>query len=386
MAIYQYQALDSNGAPQQGEIEADSEEQARELLMEQGLVVLNLEEEQILEMVTESHGEDILEVPLTVSFRLLAEEASTSQLRSGFQKMYEQLERGVSIDETILMHEKELSTHVAALLKMGLNHGNLSTILHQFTEYAQHYSDEKRRFWSTLAYPALLMMSMALMFFFFMLYLIPQFKKIFEDFGTELPGITEFVIGLSSFLVGYWNWIVILLIVLGGILLIGSAALRAADKRFFESSATYIPILGRIRFYSSYSFYCRLLAVLLENRVPLIEAMSVAENVTENAVIIARSNHLRSDIQKGRTYNDLLPELNSMPAGIRQAFRWMNDEKSMACLLRGAAESCSIRVKLIANIFRIVVEPIAMITIAILMGMIVIALFMPLLKLLNDLS
>jgi type IV pilus assembly protein PilC len=213
---------------------------------------------------------------------------------------------------------------------------------------------------------------------------VPQFKRIFEDFGTSLPGMTLVLIGASDLIMAYGLYCGVLLLLLALTLLIalrtpGALPLRAAVL-------TAIPGIGKMYLLTCLAQFSRMLALLVRCDCPLPLALSLAASTSQNAWLEARCRMLASELERGESLAHTARYVRGIPHEMRQIFRWSERKRTFPEALEAAADMFDSRASLQSNVIGPILEPFVIVMTGLTVGFIVMCLFMPLIKLLNDLS
>jgi type II secretory pathway component PulF len=236
----------------------------------------------------------------------------------------------------------------------------------------------------SLAYPIALLAILFALLGFMNLAIVPKFTRIFEDFGTELPWLTRFVTGASNSLLYYWPaWLAALL----GIPLAVYAAVRTfggpgGPQGVWRS----IPIVGQGFRWASLSNFCQLLATLMELEVPLPQAIRAAADMNDDYSLGQRAHQAALAIEKGQSPRQAVSQPGHWLSELGAAFYWADRGGDFVESLRASGEVFNARSRVQTNLLMYLFEPVVLVTLAVTVGAIILALFMPLIKLLNDLS
>nr|MDQ3333512.1 type II secretion system F family protein [Planctomycetota bacterium] len=222
MAEFRYEATDRAGAFRTGFLTAGTLRQAIDQLGEQGLHVRRVEpvqhREQSLEVteflapLSEAAAANVAgllsdavsaDLPLEPALRAAAQEAAWSERRV-LTRIADDIAAGVPTDEAFMRAGDALPSHLLALILAGLESGDLSRVLSRYLTLTRQRAEARRPLVIALAYPTILLLGMSLAFLFIMVFIVPQFEKILDDFGSQLPLMTEAVIALSRFIRSFW--------------------------------------------------------------------------------------------------------------------------------------------------------------------------------------
>jgi len=143
-------------------------------------------------------------LPLAPGLRALAEELPSRRVAAVLRELAEQLDRGIPLAAAMEAQGNRFPAHLRGMLVAGVRSGRLAETFEEFVAIQRNRLEQRHRIWTILAYPLVLLAMVLGMFVFFGLVLVPNFEKIFRDFGVELPAITEMFISAASPLVVGW--------------------------------------------------------------------------------------------------------------------------------------------------------------------------------------
>lgn len=395
MRRYQYIAVDREGHPQRGDIQAASLEAAQRILSDRGWTITQLDsidapaaevhtlsDTDFVESRTAPAHQPLMAV---MSLRALSEELSHAGQRRAINELATALQGGAPVGEALAAVRSELPARLSRLIELGLKHDRLDWFVEHYLESTRLASESRYRLFTALGYPAMAATAVSTISLFFLLYIVPLFEKIFTDFGTELPGITMVFIDLSRSLRGGVCGVVMLGLLALGIGLIFMRVIGGAvmlDRLLAE-----IPVIGAPVRYRMLSDFCELLALLVEARLSLPEALEALSGTIDDTRFQAGARRAASLIRQGIA-TPTAAELRGTgwPNDLGDIFRWANRTDDFVQGLRAASEIFRARSRVQGNLSAWLLEPVLLLLLSVTVGLMVIALFMPLIKLLNDLS
>jgi general secretion pathway protein F len=403
MPRYRYKAKSPNGQMHTGELEASDADAVSVQLTADGMTVLGVE---LVEDLAGSEGSaqdhrtvslkpsDFVEMsgqisdlvgsnlPLAPGLAALAEELPRSRLRRGLNHMVAELESGKDVAD--VLDTQGAPTGLSALIRAGIRSGHPAEVLGMFVAHSRSMTDGNRRILIALLYPALLFLATILVFGAALIYIVPGFKKIFEDFGTQLPAITQSIITLSDFFVAAAPWF--------GPLLLAAVVLFAIQLLLFRRVPelrrwlSHMPVIGPASRWTSMARFTRLLAILVENNIPLPEALRLAGNGTNDGDIRTASGQLAEAVASGEPLSPSMHAITGFPATFLQILVWENQARALSSALHALADMFEGRARIQFRFVLMIIQPMFLVVIGLSMGYLAIALFMPLIKLLNDLA
>lgn len=322
-------------------------------------------------------------LPLESGLRALAEQTRSRQTREALLELSERLERGTPLKEALRNTDADLPHSMGALVEAGIESGRLDCLMQYSVDQTRNLMSLRQQIWLFLSYPLFLMWVAGVICGATMLLIPSKFKGIFDDFGMMLPYLTETLVTISVAMnsIGAPFWIVLAIAV----------AVTMLGVQFFGASnsgrrwATSIPMIGRVFQYAALADLCRLLAILAESGLPLPKALRYSGAASEDQWLMRKCQIVAHDIEDG-TAPSTAAAMANLPNSLAQVFRNVNSKQVFVEALRGLADIYSARCFNSSQLVNSVVGPIAVTVVIGLIAVMVIALFLPLVKLLNDLA
>lgn len=394
MPRFHYTAIDPQGASLVGEIDGADPAEARAALMEAGLQITALrlipeptgslsltESAAITQQIASA---TLSRLPLVGSLRAYAEEVFTPSLRWRLNRVCDALEAGESLEAVLSNPELGLPPSVSAILGSGLPPMAMNHLLSQTMRAATTTFELRSRAFLLVSYTGLMLATICGLWLFLLIVVTPQFAKIFTDFGTELPALVEQLISVSNLVRG-WNGLFTLLAlaVVGAALLTVLLNLSPAERRRIWCG---IPIIGAMYRLTALSEFANVLALMLESKVPLPQAVTWSAAGANDADLEACCDAVADRLRRGDDPADFSQSASALPAQLQQMLRWSAQGADGAEPLRATAKLLQLRARSVSLIALPVLEPIMLVATVISVVVYVVVMFLPLIKLLNDLS
>ncbi len=322
-------------------------------------------------------------LPLESGLRALAEQTRSRRTRKALLELSQRLEQGTPLVDAVKGCDTGLPRSMRALVGAGMEAGRLDAVMQYSIEQSQRTISLQQQIWLALSYPIFLIWFSVLICASVLLFIVPVFSKIFDDFGTELPFVTLFVVRAAAFMriFGTWSWLVFLI---GGIG-IGVIVLLAAFSKLGQRWSTSVPLVGRVFRFAALTDFCRVLAILVESGLPFPKSLHFAGNASDDRWLVRQCRLMKSEIEDGST-PELAAQIAELPNTLAQVLRSANSERALAEALRGLSDIYATQCFVASKLVSTVMAPFAVTIVIGFVGMTAIALFMPLIKLLNDLS
>jgi type II secretory pathway component PulF len=413
MQRFRYQALDNKGQLIAGDLEADDVQQAVAQVFKQGLSIQSIglatpdrpgwvadsptpepattthadtmpqraDGESLERAVLRSHMSTILERGRAVAPALLAyaEEMPNGWQRRQLIEVCRVLERGDPGEATAAL--AALPESWIPLLSAATSSPDLGHVLHVYLAESRRADDLRQKWWLTLAYPLILLALATVVMTTLSTFVIPEFREIFEDFDLELPELTFWVLEVGSFLSSWGVAIIIVLAVLFTLLVLYANRLLPESRLAWLGGRFRLPFGRR----TAVARFARFMADLLEAGVRLPDALRIAGFTSNRSRMQQAAWKLANDIELTGGFTHGAYE-RPLTATIAHALAIDTPPASRVRLLREISNCHAERVRIGLSWTTGIVEPVAICVVGFVVGCTVLALFLPLVKLVEGLS
>ncbi|WP_166830574.1 type II secretion system F family protein [Thalassoroseus pseudoceratinae] len=419
MPVYQYEAMDNTGLEIKETIEAADENEAQSKIREKGFFVTKIQE-RAKKQKKKKTGEKTKQqptrkkkkgggfsiggvsqkklctftrqlstlqdagLPILRSLRILEGQSKPGPLKNALGEIIEDIEGGNTLSEAMARHPKAFDNLYVNMVKAGEAGGALEVILRRLAEFKERAQSLKRKVKGAMIYPCAVITVATLIVGFIMYYIIPKFKKIFEDFNTELPGMTTTLIGMSDWVVNYFY--LIPAIPIGAWLMIKIIKKNKTGAFAVDWITLRLPLLGPIVKKSIVARISRTLGTLISSGVPILEALIIARDTAGNAVFKKAFDQIYAAIREGESMAVPLRETRIVDDMVVNMVDVGEETGALDEMLYKVADVYDEEVSVLVEGLINLLEPLMVVILGLIVGFIVIALFMPLVKLLNDLS
>src|SRR5262245_59801894 len=291
--------------------------------------------DEALELSAQLSGLARAGLPLASNLEALAEELPRGRLRRAMADLAQSLESGRPLGEALDDQGSRIRPQLRGLVAAGVRSGNLGEVLGEFSQYATTGVELRRRLRLNLAYPVLSLLVTLLVFSFVGLVVVPQFEVIFKDFGIPLPGITLIVLRLAHGTAGMWQTVMVIAgllvaLVVGGYLFLPTGTVRGLAAR--------VPLLGGVWRWTSLAEFCHWLALLLEHRLPMPEALRLTGEGVQDSGIQSATRRMTADVADGKTLAQAMSGCRPFPPRLPRLLEWGDKQGSLPAVLHMAGE------------------------------------------------
>lgn len=402
MSTYVFKAIDLAGVKAKGEVDADSKQVVSDQLKARGLIVLDIADKHRSKEIELEFMKKVKVADLAVFARQLAtmitsgmsilralyvlEEQSESKfLRETIVQVRKDVEAGLSLSDAFARHPKVFSPLFVAMARAGEIGGVLEGSLMRVADQVEKDASLRRQIRSAMVYPAFVVTFAVLVLLALVAFLIPVFKKVFEQFGGKLPAITQFSVGLSELVTHDW-WA----------LFLGTALVVFSFVKWKSSSwgrpqwhrlCLRIPMkIGQIVQEVSIARWSRTLASLTSAGVPLLQALDIVGKTSGNVVVEDAMQDVIASVKRGGTLAAPLAKASVFPSMVTHMVSVGEETGALDTMLDKIAEFYEDRVAASVKALTSLLEPVMIIVIGAIVGFIVISMYLPLFTIYNNIE
>jgi len=326
-------------------------------------------------------------MPLAPGLRAAAEEASNRRIGAALRHIAGRIEQGVPLADALSENAQRFPTHVAGLVAAALRTSDLGPALE---ELVAHHRALRETWWhvaGSLAYPLFVLAFAMLIVAFLLTLVVPVFSEQFVEFQMELPALTLGVMEASNAFIrlfsGVRKWLTLGTLAGVAAMLVVARLLSGAARwrRLWETT----PLVGSILSWTGAAGFARMLAVLLEHEVPLPQALRLTADAVTDGNVRESCHELAAGVEDGGSLADLIESKRRLPATLVPFVRLGEQQGTLPAALRTASEVFLGRVFLRAALLRSVSPTIVFLIVGAVVMLCVVALFWPLMTLIDGL-
>lgn len=415
MPVYQYEAMDNSGTEIKDTIEADSEAEAQQTIKEKGFFVTRIDEKvgkkkkkksaatkpggpgkkkafsiggvgskELTAFTRQLSTLQDAGLPVLRSLKILEGQQRPGPLKNSLIGVIEDIESGATLSEAMSKQPKAFDDLYCNMVRAGEAGGALEIILQRLAEFKERAQSLKKKVQGAMIYPCAVVVVAVLIVGFIMYYIIPKFAKIFEGFDTELPKITEILIAASDMVVNYFYLGPAIPIAFW--LFIKIVKKNKTGEYIVDYLSLRIPLLGKILQKATTARVMRTLGTLIASGVPILEALTIARDTAGNQVFKRAFDNIYAAIREGESIAVPLKEARIVDDLVVNMIDVGEETGALDVMMYKVADIYDEEVSVLVDGLVKLLEPMLVVVLGFIVGFIVIALFMPLIKLLNDLS
>ncbi|HLJ10084.1 MAG TPA: type II secretion system F family protein, partial [Planctomycetaceae bacterium] len=323
-------------------------------------------------------------LPILRSLRILEGQAKPGALKNTLMGVIDDVEGGNTLSEAMAKQPKCFDNLYVNMVKAGEAGGALEVILQRLAEFKERAQSLKRKVQGAMIYPVAVIFVATAIVGFIMYWIIPKFKAIFDGFEIKLPQITVVLIETSNWVVNYWY--LIPCIPFACWLFLKIVKKNKLGAFIVDKISLKIPLLGKIIEKSVVARTARTLGTLIASGVPILEALLIARDTSGNEVFVRAYQHIYTAIREGESMAVPLKETRVVDDMVVNMVDVGEETGALDNMLYKVADVYDEEVAVLVDGLISILEPMMVVVLGLIVGFIVIALFMPLIELLNKLS
>jgi type IV pilus assembly protein PilC len=425
MANFNYSALDGKGEPTNGTIAAASEAEAIQQLRARGLYPTQIVEEgqakktrglpvktkakttvkpsstkgktggrvkpKNLSIFTRQLATLIDSgLPLLRSLTVLEKQEPNPTLKATVANLADNVQSGSTFSESLAQHPRIFNKLFVNMVKAGELGGVLEVVLQRLAEYQEKAQKLKNKIVSAMVYPIIVMFIAVAILIFLMIYIVPQFRQMFTDTDQELPMISQVVFGMSEFFLARTlfvpNAVFIFVVIFVLIALFNIWGRTPFGRKMIDNAKLRIPIIGDIQRKSSVSRFSRTLGTLVTSGVPILQALNITRDTAGNVIISHAIEKVHEAVKEGETIVTPLQASGVFPNMVISMVDVGEETGQLPEMLLKIADVYDDEVDNAVTALTSILEPLMIVFLALIVGSIVFALFLPLIKMISTLN
>ena len=382
-----------------GNIQAENEQAAGRLLVDQGFIPESIVEEgaDLSSLVNRVTTKDRIMftkqlatligagLPLATSLRTVAEQTQSKRMKSIIEEILANVESGKTLYDSFSQYPDVFNGIYLALIKAGETSGTLDLALQRLANQEEKDAAMISKIRGALVYPGIILVVIIAVLAFMMIMVVPQVKGLYEDMGKELPGLTQALVGLSDFFGEFW-WLVAL-VLLGVVGFCWYAVKKTpSGRKVMDSFKIHVPLFGGLFRKLYVSRFARTAEMMLSTGVPMLDSIKIAIDSTSNVVVEEEYSKSLEIIQGGKPLSEALKDRNYMLPLVPQMASIGEESGKIDEMLGKAASVYETELDEQINNISTMIEPILMVIMAGLIGVVVGGTLLPIYSLVNTIA
>lgn len=399
MASFAYKARNWEGKVIAAEMDGDSRESVIAKLRERGFFVTQIQEKRgsrglallgggrvsskevaiFAQMFSVMIGSG---VPLVRCLSIMQVQVENPNFQKIIGQIRSDVEGGSTFSAALGKHPRCFDTLFVNLVKAGEAGGILDKILNRLAGYLEKSEELKAKVKGALTYPIVVLSIAFLVVLALVMFVLPQFKSIFASMNVELPAVTKMLLAFSDTMQEWW------IVIIPGLALVPVSVVSffrsTQGQRVFDTNILRVPALGLMMRKVAVARFTRTLGTMISSGVPILQALEVTAATAGNVVIKEAVDKTRSSIREGESIAEPLRNSGVFPPMVVQMISVGEETGELDKMLMKIAEFYDSEVDVAVKSLTSIIEPVVIVFMGLVIGGIVLAVFMPMLKLVNN--
>jgi type IV pilus assembly protein PilC len=325
-------------------------------------------------------------LPILRSLQILESQQKPGLLKAIIGGVADDVEGGGTLSDAMAKYPKGFDKLYVNMINAGEIGGVLDLILARLADFMEKAAKLKKKVIGAMIYPAVVVSIAVGVVTVIMIFVIPKFEGIFKDFHLELPAPTKLLLAMSHFFANQYGWVYLIAFpfVFSGLLKL--IRLSEGGKFAVDLAATKIPIIGSIITKSSVGRFTRTLGTLISAGVPILDAIMITKETSGNEVFARALLKVHDAIREGESMADPLRATKVCDAIVVNMIDVGEETGDLDKMLLKVADNYDNDVDVLVGSLISILEPVMVVVLGVIVGFIVIALFMPMITLINGMS
>ena len=376
-----------------GEVVAKDEEEARKKLQRRGIRPLRISkvktarkrritQEDITVFTRQLATMMKAGLPLMQAFEIVARGHSNPSMTEMLMQIRSDVEQGSALGKSFSKYPKYFDRFYCNLVSAGESGGVLESLLDKLAVYKEKTQAIKKKVKTALTYPiAIIVVAIALIFI-MMMFVLPAFKEVYANMGAELPDLTQLVMSLSDLFVDY-GWIMLILLIVSAFGLYKLHEKSPTFQKRIDALILRLPVFGAIVRKATIARWARTTSTLFAAGVPLVEVLDSVAGASGNILYEEATRDIRAKVTQGLSLTSSMQSTDMFPNMVIQMAAIGEESGSLDDMLNKAAEFYEDEVDNSVSRLSHLMEPIIMVVLGSLIGILLIAMYLPLFNLGN---
>ena len=416
MPTYVYQAMNSSGQEVKDEIDAISQDEAIAKIRNKGQFATKIKEKAAKKKVAKKEATSSAPtrrmpisiggvprkqlvsftrqlstlqdagLPILRSLQILEQQQKPGLLKAIIGGVTDEVESGGSLSEAMSKYPKAFDKLYSNMIAAGEAGGVLDLILARLADFMEKAAKLKKKVIGAMIYPAVVISIAVGVVSMIMIFVIPKFKQIFHDFKLELPWPTQMLLNISDFFANQYGWAYVLAAPF--VITIALRLIRMGDGGRYATDVLMlkIPILGTILGKTAIARFTRTLGTLISAGVPILDAINITRETSGNEVYSRALLKVHDAIREGESMADPLRATKVCDAIVVNMIDVGEETGDLDKMLLKIADNYDNDVDVLVGSLISILEPVMVVVLGVIVGFIVVALFMPMISLIEGIS
>jgi type IV pilus assembly protein PilC len=314
-------------------------------------------------------------IPLLQCLDILSTHSESRILPNILTEVHRDVESGLTFAEALGRHPKVFTRFYVNMVEVGEATGKLDTMLSRLGDHMERIAAVKGRIFSALAYPITLFILACMVLIFMLVWIVPLFSHMFAEFDQALPWLTLIVLDCGIFIETHLVSVTVGLLIVAVVM--RQLYRKERYRKVFDGLMLTVPVLGDVLKKSAIVQFTRTLGTLVSSGVSILDGLVIAGKVSGNTVIEHSIQHVHHQVREGSTISEPLAQSRIFPRLVTQMIAIGESTGSLDAMLGKIADLYEQEVERAVSILTSLFEPMVIVLIGLGIGLIVIAMYLP---------
>ena len=400
MAVFNYKVVDKNGKNKKGTIEAPNRDGAEKKLKADGYAIMSLTEQNspfsggLIKKKVKSKDlavfckqfSAVIRAGVTIisALELMGDQIENKSLQRAVMDAKTYVEKVGTLADALRVNSEVFPPIMINMVAAGELSGNLEICLDRLTEHFEKDNALSAKIKGAMTYPIVVFIVMIIVVIVVMVMVIPNFSSMFAEMGTQLPLATRIMVAASNFIIHKW-W---LLIIIVAAIVVGCKAFKRSSvgEQLFANMAIKMPIFGNLTIKSACSRFARTMSTLMASGISMIDAVEQVAKMMDNKIIRDGLLDAKTQVAKGIPLSKPLKDMEMLPPMLSAMTKIGEETGDIEEMLSKVADYYDEEVEEATNKLTAAMEPLIMVVLACIVGMIVAAVYGPIMSMYSALD
>ncbi|ROR30635.1 type IV pilus assembly protein PilC [Mobilisporobacter senegalensis] len=402
MADFSYVIIDKNGKEKKGSMDAANEEKVKASLRAEGYIPLSVTPQNIMNKdINLTFGSSVKPRDLSVFCRqlvsilsagvsiinaldMLSQQTENQVLSKAIKEVQIAVEKGEALADAMEANKKVFPNILIHMVAAGEASGNLEVVFGRMAVHFEKDTKMRAQVKKAMIYPSMVALVAVGVVFVMMIVVIPNFMGMFQDMNIEMPFMTQMIINMSNFMKSQWYMILGLIILIA----IGFHAYKKSPsgQMVLGQLGLKLPLFGKIIIKSNSARFGRTLSTLLAAGISMIEAIDITARTMDNVIARQALLDAKEDVSKGISLSVPIRNSGIFPPMVYQMTRIGEESGNIESMLEKLADYYDEEVEIATTSLSAVLEPMIIVIMALVVGVLIMAIMQPMLSMYNGLD
>ena len=394
MKSYGYVARDLTGVLKRGSLQAACSNEVLNQLRKQGFTPISVKEVSLIEKKARQRARrkriksadlstlcwqlaTMLQggIPITTALDIISDDTDNLLLRDILHQLSEKVSKGQPFSESVAEFPRVFNRLCCAMILAGETSGNLANVASRLARYFDNRDKIAKKVKGAMAYPIFVLSFIILIVVFIMAFIVPRFRRIFDQMGGTMPSFTRGFMAFYDILIHNIHYILGAIVLL---LFLGISFTKTPRGHHWLSRVTLvIPIFGKVVRHAFVATFCRTTSTLLVAGVSVLDAFNILTGMTNNDIIKSAIIRTKENIEGGSNISSSMSEAGFFPNMVVKMIQVGEESGSTAEVLEKTSEHYERKVDTAVTALMSLLEPVMIVTVGAIVSVIVIALYLP---------